>query len=144
MIGRWKNRSAATTALICAAICPASLAQNFTINGTDYTPKSDWVCEIVLCLANPGGPTEHAECVAPIDKMKSELAKGHSIPKCQMGGAEDNNYAEHRGNCIDLYVDGKLHSSTNWKIPGGTCKPPNTGASPWNSVGPKRSAQQEK
>lgn len=26
----------------------------------------DWGCQVLLCLANPGGPTQYAECVGPI------------------------------------------------------------------------------
>lgn len=39
-------------------------------------------CQVILCLSNPGGPTQYAECVPPIQKLWSELAKGHSFPTC--------------------------------------------------------------
>lgn len=43
---------------------------------------SDWGCEVLLCLSNPGSPTEYAECVPPITKLYSHLAKGGSFPTC--------------------------------------------------------------
>ncbi|ENN85543.1 hypothetical protein RHSP_06950 [Rhizobium freirei PRF 81] len=42
----------------------------------------DWGCQVILCLSNPGGPTQYAECRLPIQKLWSELAKGHSFPTC--------------------------------------------------------------
>jgi hypothetical protein len=42
----------------------------------------DWGCQVILCLSNPGGPTQYAECRPPIQKLWSELAKGHSFPTC--------------------------------------------------------------
>ncbi|MEZ2127901.1 MULTISPECIES: hypothetical protein [unclassified Sinorhizobium] len=42
----------------------------------------DWGCQVILCLSNPGGPTEYAECRPPIQKLWRELAKGHSFPTC--------------------------------------------------------------
>ncbi|TCQ02651.1 hypothetical protein C8J34_11615 [Rhizobium sp. PP-F2F-G36] len=42
----------------------------------------DWGCEVILCLSNPGGPTQFAACRPPIEKLWSRLAKGHSFPTC--------------------------------------------------------------
>lgn len=42
----------------------------------------DWGCRVILCLSNPGGPTQYPECRPPIQKLWSELAKGHSFPTC--------------------------------------------------------------
>ena len=89
-------------------------------------PKNDWGCEVLLCLANPGSPTEFAECVDPIEKLWEHLAKGRSFPKCSMGGGENGNYAQQRGNIIDVYVDGQLYKSFNWRN-GGETPPPGGG-----------------
>ncbi|WP_349436779.1 hypothetical protein [Pararhizobium sp. A13] len=43
---------------------------------------SDWGCQVILCLSNPGSPTQFAECRPPIQKLWRELAKGHSFPTC--------------------------------------------------------------
>lgn len=42
----------------------------------------NWGCQVILCLSNPGGPTQYAECRPPIEKLWRELAKGHSFPTC--------------------------------------------------------------
>lgn len=52
--------------------------------------KDKWACEVAMCLSNPQGPTAVAECKPPIDKMRRELAKGHSIPKCPFVGSSNN------------------------------------------------------
>lgn len=42
----------------------------------------DWGCQVLLCLSNPGGATQYAECRPPIERLWSHLAKGHSFPTC--------------------------------------------------------------
>lgn len=46
----------------------------------------DWGCTVLLCLSNPGGPTEFSECRPPIEKLWSHLAKGRSFPMCSGAG----------------------------------------------------------
>lgn len=46
----------------------------------------DWGCQVLLCLSNPGSPTEYAECRPPIERLWSHLAKGHSFPICSSVG----------------------------------------------------------
>src|SRR5205814_2149317 len=48
------------------------------------TPTHDWGCEVLLCLANPNGPTAVAPCVPPIRRLWRELARGHAFPTCAM------------------------------------------------------------
>ncbi|MBY2932914.1 hypothetical protein HF279_09890 [Rhizobium leguminosarum] len=43
---------------------------------------TDWGCEVVLCLSNPGGPTQFAEW--------RELAEGHSFPTCSGVGCRSS------------------------------------------------------
>lgn len=42
----------------------------------------DWGCQVLLCLSNPNGPEAVGECVPPIEKLWSELRKGHDFPSC--------------------------------------------------------------
>lgn len=42
----------------------------------------DWGCQVLLCLSNPGGATQYAECRPPIARLWSHLAKGRSFPIC--------------------------------------------------------------
>lgn len=120
------TRFTALSLLIAMSIPATALAQRNS-NGIDLTPKGDWACEVVMCLASPNSPTEFAECVPPIEKLYKELAKGASFPSCGMGGAESGNYAQQRGNCIDVYIDGRLHNTVNWKTPGAACTAPGGG-----------------
>ncbi|MGR9235000.1 hypothetical protein ACVMIX_006664 [Rhizobium leguminosarum] len=43
---------------------------------------NEWGCEVILCLSNPGGPTQFAACRPSIQKLWRELAEGHSFPTC--------------------------------------------------------------
>lgn len=122
------TRTVAAIALVFAGSSAINLAAAQTnSNGIDLTPKSDWACEVVLCLASPNSPTEFAECVPPIEKLYKELAKGASFPSCGMGGAEGGTYARQRGNCIDVYIDSRLNNTVNWRTPGGECSAPGGG-----------------
>lgn len=113
--------------LLSALGFAASAQAQTNSNGINLTPKGDWACEVVLCLASPNSPTEFAECVPTIEKLYKELAKGASFPRCAMGGAEGGNYAQQRGNCIDVFIDGRLNNSVNWKTPGAACSSPGGG-----------------
>lgn len=53
----------------------------YLISGSNAR-ADDWGCQVILCLSNPGGPTQYAECRPPIQKLWRELAKGHSFPAC--------------------------------------------------------------
>nr|WP_260858771.1 hypothetical protein [Paraburkholderia sp. BCC1885] len=50
----------------------------------------DWGCQVLLCLANPGGPEQYSECVPPIERLWSALRHGDPFPTCDFGsgGAE--------------------------------------------------------
>ncbi len=50
----------------------------------------DWGCQVILCLSNPGGPTEFAECRPPIQKLWRWLAKGRSFPTCSGVGFQSS------------------------------------------------------
>jgi len=44
----------------------------------------DWGCQVLLCLSNPGGPTEFAECRPPIERLWRHLRRGRPFPGCAM------------------------------------------------------------
>ena len=77
MIGRLLNRlgSAASGLAFSAAGLVAALVPQPAY-------ASDWGCQVVLCLATPGSPTQYAECVPPITKLWNVLAMGGSFPTC--------------------------------------------------------------
>jgi len=50
----------------------------------------EWGCQVILCLSNPGGPTQYAECRPPIQKLWRWLAKGRSFPTCSGVGFQSS------------------------------------------------------
>ena len=44
---------------------------------------SDYGCQVLLCLSNPGGPTQYGACVPPIYKLWRDLATGKAFPPCR-------------------------------------------------------------
>lgn len=47
---------------------------------------SDFGCQVLLCLFNPGGPTQYSQCVPPISKLWRQLAQGKAFPSCTAAG----------------------------------------------------------
>ncbi len=45
-------------------------------------PASDWGCQVLLCISNPGGPMQYAACVPPITQLYDVLRSGGSFPTC--------------------------------------------------------------
>jgi hypothetical protein len=69
---------------------------------------ADWGCQVVLCLANPAGPTAAAACVPPITRLWRDLARGRGFPSCSMNTAgSSGNSARHQyasgQNCPPAY-----------------------------------------
>jgi hypothetical protein len=52
---------------------------------------SQWGCQCLLCLANPGGPTQFDECKPPIEKLYAALAHGAPFPPCDLSDGNDSN-----------------------------------------------------
>ncbi|MHB1098234.1 MAG: hypothetical protein ACYCZR_01650 [Burkholderiales bacterium] len=48
--------------------------------------SSDYGCKVLLCLANPGGPEQYAQCVPPIEQLKNDLLNGNPFPTCEEAG----------------------------------------------------------
>lgn len=64
-------------------------ALGLTVACPVFTPTlaraDDWGCQVLLCLANPGGPEQCSECVPPIEKLWSALRHGDPFPTCEFG-----------------------------------------------------------
>lgn len=71
--------------LVGAFVAAASLT-SFSLVFDRKARADDWGCQVILCLSNPGGATQYAECRPPIEKLWRELAKGHSFPSCSGAG----------------------------------------------------------
>lgn len=89
-----------------------SVALPFLVIGADtdaqvtaptlHVPMHEWGCEVLLCLANPAGPTAVAACVPPIERLWRELARGHAFPSCtEATGPHGRSFAQP----VDGYYD---------------------------------------
>jgi len=68
--------------------------------GSGMSGNDEWACKVAMCMANPGGPTEFAECVDPIKRLQRHLAKGRPFPVCRFlggGGAQQGGDNGSRG-----------------------------------------------
>jgi hypothetical protein len=69
-------------------------------SASGMSADDEWACKVAMCMANPGGPTEFAECVDPIRKLRRQLAKGKPYPVCRFlggggqGGADDGRHGD--------------------------------------------------
>ncbi|RZI40374.1 hypothetical protein EGT07_23820 [Herbaspirillum sp. HC18] len=91
-----------------------TIALMISIGAPQLALADDWGCEVLLCLANPAGPTAVAECKPPIQKLWKALAKGKPFPTCTFLNAagsptsDGGNYAAHSWaseyNCAPGYV----------------------------------------
>ncbi|NLS16687.1 hypothetical protein HGP16_08960 [Rhizobium sp. P40RR-XXII] len=68
-----------------------------------HARADDWGCQVILCLSNPGGPTQYAACHPPISKLWQELAKGHSFPTCSGVGFRASRPGYEPYFCSDSY-----------------------------------------
>lgn len=68
----------------------------------EVAKSDDWGCQVMLCLSNPGGPEQYAECVRPIERLWAALRDGDSFPTYDLattgtlnGAASNNAHATH-------------------------------------------------
>ena len=66
----------------------ALIAAGFIGLSAGAARADDWGCTVLLCLANPGGPTQYAACVPPVTRLWSHLKRGGAFPTCS--GAESS------------------------------------------------------
>lgn len=68
---------------------------------------SDWGCKVLLCLADPRGPTTEAECRPPIYALWEALRKGRPFPTCDLaGGPGGDSYARQGSGFFDQCPEG--------------------------------------
>lgn len=53
--------------------------------------SSQWGCEVLLCLSNPGGPTQYSACQPPIERLWRVLERGGSFPSCSEANSDGYN-----------------------------------------------------
>lgn len=71
--------------LASAFFAASAVVPSYLIFGS-HALADDWGCQVILCISNPGGPTQYGECGPPIHKLWNELAKGHPFPTCKSVG----------------------------------------------------------
>ncbi len=79
------------------------------LGASSNAAADDWGCQVLLCLADPRGPTTEGACIPPITKLWRELSKGHAFPFCDMGGgAGGGNTFASSGYCREdlIYMSG--------------------------------------
>ena len=67
-----------------AILGPATLALA-TALPTGPARANDLGCQVLICLSNPGGATQYAQCVPPMTKLWKRLATGGAFPGCSGG-----------------------------------------------------------
>lgn len=87
----------------------AMLLLTLGMGASNNAAADDWGCQVLLCLADPRGPTTEGACIPPITKLWRELSKGHAFPFCDMGGgASGGNTFASSGYCREdlVYMSG--------------------------------------
>lgn len=100
-------KNLALSTLAAAGILAASSAPALAGN---------WACQVALCLSNPGGPTQYAACVPPINRLYTWLADPlHAFPVCAFA---DGSGIDHYQAVILLPKTGSaIASGAAWVIP---------------------------
>jgi hypothetical protein len=68
--------------LLVGIVCAVTGCVPIYLISKSHARADDWGCQVILCLSNPGGPTQFTECRPPIRRLWRALAKGHSFPTC--------------------------------------------------------------
>ncbi|QVN18973.1 hypothetical protein [Burkholderia pyrrocinia] len=71
-------------------IMALSLMTVWSVVAPTLARADDWGCQVLLCLANPGGPEQYAQCVPPIEKLWSALSHGDPFPSCDFSAGLAN------------------------------------------------------
>ena len=91
-----------------------SLALGLAVSAgvADPAHAQDWGCQVLLCLANPGGPTQYAECAPPISRLWDALRRGSAFPTCSgpsaaTSGTDGKFYRKHGYGYVDVTPPGQ-------------------------------------
>lgn len=82
-----------------------------------HADDQGWACEVALCVSNPGGWMEFAECVPPIEKLISQLAFGGSFPVCVGGGMSSATYRMLRSGVGIVTIVMNDGTKTTYRVP---------------------------
>lgn len=104
-----------------AALLPLALLFN-----SPQVYASQWGCEVLLCLSNPGGPMQFGECVPPITRLFDALSKvpPDPFPTCTLAdGGTPGNYAQQLRSFYDPCPPGTTDAAEGEQLAEGTKKP---------------------
>lgn len=97
-----------------ARIRRTSMTLGLALSAGAFNPAhaQDWGCQVLLCLANPGGPTQYAECVPPISRLWDALRRGSAFPTCSGASAATSGtggkfYRKHGYGYVDVTLPGQ-------------------------------------
>lgn len=99
--------------VVKAIIISAIVLPSMSFAGMCSLPDKDSKCRLVLCLANPEGPTKEKECKPDIRKMLKCQAEGDTIPKCKEAEAAGSYYRsnrDHYAKCTGGLIDSRDRS----------------------------------
>ena len=143
MVGTWWSRT--TDGCVHRWLLVVALSASTSILSPGVAHADDWGCQVLLCLANPGGPEQYSACVPPIGKLWSALRHGDPFPTCDFGvggsqGTSATNTFASSGYCredqlywggpeqsellcrasgaINLYIDNQLYTRVWWDVGG--------------------------
>lgn len=93
---------------LVGALCAPAFGQQAPIpSNLPWQPRSDYGCEVLLCLANPQGPTAAPLCRPPIERLWRDLHRGRPFPTCKMAsGPTGQSYATPGYNLYDACPSG--------------------------------------
>jgi hypothetical protein len=67
--------------------CALGVVMTWSVLAPTLARADDWGCQVLLCVANPGGPEQYSQCVPPIEKLWAALRHGDPFPSCDFGSA---------------------------------------------------------
>lgn len=91
-------------------ILSSMLATALGLPALAYAYDENSGCRIVLCLANPNGPTSASECKPDIAQMLRDHSKGRTVPSCdeaKKSGTYYNLRNDHYGLCKSDTTDSR-------------------------------------
>jgi hypothetical protein len=67
---------------------PSAMASN-----PMFQARSDWGCEVLMCMSNPNGSTAVTECRPPMERLWRELSRGRPFPTCTLNNGSNSQTA---------------------------------------------------
>lgn len=99
----YKRRTVCMKNSLVRAFVAAANVTSFALVFDDKARASDWGCQVILCLSNPGSPMQYSACRPPIQKLWRWLAKGKSFPTCSGVGFSSSGTGYEPYYCDDGY-----------------------------------------